>query len=63
MTEIIGYMWGIFTTSLRVGWPLLILAFGLGLAAYLGNKGTLKALAGWALVGVGVILFFWNLRA
>ena len=62
MTEIIGYLWGITTTSINVGWPLLILAFGLGLAASSNKKWALHVLAGWVLVGVGVILFIWNLR-
>ncbi len=62
MVEIFGYLLGITSTSIEAGWPLLILAFGLGWAAYFERKDGIKTAGGWALALVGFILFVWNLK-
>ena len=62
MTEIFEYFLGFTSTSIKVGWPLLILAFGLGGVAYFEGKDRIKTVGGWALALVGLILFVWNLK-
>jgi hypothetical protein len=62
MVEIFGYLSGITSTSIKVGWPLLILASGLGGVAYFEGKDRVKTAGGWALALVGLILFVWNLK-
>ncbi|MBI5968007.1 MAG: hypothetical protein HY882_09160 [Deltaproteobacteria bacterium] len=62
MAEIFKSLLEIASTSIKVGWPLLILAFGLAGVAYFGGKDRIRTMAGWALVIVGLIFFVWNLR-
>jgi len=60
--EILQNLWGIATTSLEVGWPLLMTALGLAGVAFFGGKDKIKAAGGWALAFVGLLLLIWNLK-
>lgn len=62
--EIIHSLPKIAFTSVKGGWPLFILAAGLGSLAFLSEKpkGRGKTIAGWVLVLLGLILFGWNLQ-
>jgi hypothetical protein len=62
MTEFFEYFFGFTSTTIQVGWPLLILASGLGWVAYFEGKDRIKTAGGWALALVGLILFVWNLK-
>ncbi len=46
MTEIFRGLLAIDSTSIEVGWPLFILAVGLGWIAYFGGKDRIRALGG-----------------
>jgi hypothetical protein len=62
--EIIHSLPKIAFTSLQGGWPLFILAAGLGWLAFISEKpkGQAKTAAGWVLVLLGFILFVWTLK-
>ena len=62
MGEILQDLWGIATTSLEVGWPLLVTALGLAGVAFYGGGDKIKAAGGWALAFVGLLLLIWNLK-
>jgi hypothetical protein len=60
--EIVHDLWGIATTSLQVGWPLLITALGLVGVAFFGENDKMKAAGGWMLAFGGLALLVWNLK-
>jgi len=62
MAGILEILWQIVLSSLHIGWPLLILALGLGGVAYFADKDKTKAAGGWAMAIVGILLFVQNLR-
>ena len=55
-------LWDIAISGFQIGWPLLIVAFGLAGAAYFGEKDRIKTIWGWVVALVGLFLFLFNLR-
>jgi len=62
MAGVFESLWAIIVCSLNIGWPLFILALGLGGAAYFSDRNKVKAAGGWALAILGLLLFLLNLR-
>jgi hypothetical protein len=62
MTEIFRGLLAIASTSIEVGWPLMITALGLAGVAFFGEKDKMKTAAGWVIAFVGFVLLVWNLK-
>lgn len=55
-------LWHIAISGLQIGWPLLIVAFGLAAVAYFENKDRIKTIFGWVIALGGLFLFLFNLK-
>ncbi len=62
LTDLWIALWDIGISGLGMGWPLLILALGLGGVAYFGERDKIKTAGGWIVALAGLLLFIWNLR-
>ncbi len=61
-TDLLVSFGDIIASGLQIGWPLLVIAFGLSGAAYFGGKDRAKALGAWIVAAVGLFLFLLNLK-
>lgn len=55
-------LWDIAISGLQIGWPLLIVAFGLAGLAYFGDKNRINTIWGWIIALGGLFLFLLNLK-
>ena len=62
LTYLLRALWDIAISGLQIGWPLLIVAFGLAGVAYFGEKDRIKTIAGWVIALGGLFLFLLNLK-
>jgi len=62
LTYVLIVLWDIAISGLQIGWPLLVIAFGLEEVAYFGDKGRIKTIPGWVIALGGLFLFLLNLK-
>jgi hypothetical protein len=62
LTHLFIALWDIAVSGLQIGWPLLVVAFGLAGVAYFGEKDRIKTIAGWVIALGGLFLFLFNLK-
>jgi len=62
LTYVLTIFWDIAISGLQIGWPLLIVAFGLAGVAYFGDKDRIKTICGWVIALGGLFFFLINLK-
>lgn len=62
LTYLLIVLCDIAISGFQIGWPLLVVAFGLTGVAYFGEKDRIKTIWGWVVALVGLFLFLFNLR-
>jgi len=62
LTYLLTALRDIAASGLQIGWPLFIMAFGLGGVAYFEEKNRSRTITGWLIALGGLFLFLLNLK-